>query len=60
MKQKPHELFKRDGNDLLCTFTVTYEEALKGPTLIMKFLDDKTFTIKIPPLSNSNYVHIIR
>ncbi|KAI3742379.1 hypothetical protein L1987_60059 [Smallanthus sonchifolius] len=39
---KPHDIYKRDGNDLFITYKVTLAEALKGTTVNITTLDQQT------------------
>jgi len=45
---KPHALFQRDGDDLLCEVPVSFVQAALGAEIEAPALDGKT-TIKIPP-----------
>ena len=44
---KPHEVFQRDGDDLLCEAPVTFAQAALGAEIEVPTLDNKV-TIKIP------------
>ena len=45
---QPHEIFQRDGDDLLCEVPVSFVQAALGAEIQVPALDGKT-TIKIPP-----------
>ncbi|HOP96943.1 MAG TPA: molecular chaperone DnaJ [Verrucomicrobiota bacterium] len=45
---KPHEIFQRDGDDLLCEVPVGFVQAALGAEIEVPTLDGKT-TIRIPP-----------
>ena len=38
---KPHELFRREGNDVYCDSTITYAQAVLGATLEIPTIDGK-------------------
>ena len=44
---KPHEIFQRDGDDLLCEVPVSFVQAALGAEIEVPTLDGKA-TIKIP------------
>lgn len=46
MVQKPHELFKRNGNDLLMEKKITLVEALSGFQFAFTHLDGKQYVVK--------------
>ena len=43
--EKPHEVYKRDGNDLIVTQKIPLAEALTGTTVTLTTLDGRTLTI---------------
>jgi molecular chaperone DnaJ len=45
---KPHEIFQRDGDDLLCEVPVSFVQATLGAEIDVPALDGKT-SIKVPP-----------
>ncbi|KZV31643.1 DNAJ heat shock family protein [Dorcoceras hygrometricum] len=45
--EKPHEIFRRDGNDLLMNYSVTLAEAIRGITLEAKTLDNRDLLIPV-------------
>ena len=45
---KPHPIFQRDGDDLLCEVPVSFVQAALGAELDVPTLDGKT-NIKVPP-----------
>jgi molecular chaperone DnaJ len=45
---RPHELFQRDGDDLLCEMPITFVQAALGAEVEVPALDGKT-PVKIPP-----------
>jgi molecular chaperone DnaJ len=59
MRLKPHAIFKRDGNDLLCEMPVRFSVATLGGDLEAPTLDGKA-TIKIPPGTQSEKMFRLR
>lgn len=57
--EKPHPKFKRKGRDLEYTADITLKEALFGTKIYIQTLDNRTLTVDIPPLENTNYTKII-
>lgn len=49
LQTQDHELYKRDGEDLLCSYTVSLSEALCGFQFTLKQLDGRDLLIKHPP-----------
>ncbi len=45
---KPHEIFQRDGDDLLCEVPISFAHAALGVELLVPTLDGKA-TLKVPP-----------
>ena len=45
---KPHEIFQRDGDDLLCEVPVSFVQATLGSEIDVPTLDGKT-SVKVPP-----------
>ncbi|HWI59956.1 MAG TPA: molecular chaperone DnaJ [Bacillota bacterium] len=45
---KPHEIFQRDGDDLLCEVPISFVQASLGAEIDVPTLDGKT-AIKVPP-----------
>jgi molecular chaperone DnaJ len=45
---KPHEIFQRDGDDLLCEVPVSFVQAALGAEIEVPTLENKA-TIKVPP-----------
>src|SRR5690606_22011856 len=60
IKQKPHDIFKRIGNDLVTIITITQEEAVKGFQRKIKGLSGDDIVVSIKDgIPNSRYVHKI-
>ena len=45
---KPHEIFQRDGDDLLCDVPISFVQATLGAEILVPTLDGRT-SIKVPP-----------
>ncbi|CAL1357292.1 unnamed protein product [Linum trigynum] len=45
--EKPHALFKRDGNDLVVHQKITLLEALTGKTVVLTTLDGRFLTVPV-------------
>lgn len=45
---RPHEFFKRDGNDIICEIPVSFPQAALGATIRVPTLNSET-ELKIPP-----------
>ncbi|KAG0454895.1 hypothetical protein HPP92_024187 [Vanilla planifolia] len=52
VEEMPHEMFTREGNDLITTQKISLAQALKGYTAHLKTLDDRTLTIPISSISS--------
>lgn len=57
--EKPHEVFKRDGNDLLTTQKVTLAEALTGCVISIPLLNAKMLTIPCTEIIYPGYEKVI-
>jgi molecular chaperone DnaJ len=56
---KPHPIFKREGDNLLCEMPVSFATATLGGTLEVPTLDGKA-SLKIPPETQSERVFRLR
>lgn len=45
----PHEIFSRDGEDLIMNVQIKFSEACLGTSVEVATLEGKTFNVKIPP-----------
>ncbi|MGO1544440.1 MAG: DnaJ C-terminal domain-containing protein [Gulosibacter sp.] len=50
---RPHPVFKRDGNNIVVTAPITFAEAVKGATIEVPTIDDKTVKVRVPEFSQS-------
>ncbi|KAF5185830.1 Chaperone protein dnaj [Thalictrum thalictroides] len=57
--EKPHDVYKRDGNDLIVTQKVTLSEALAGSTVNLTTLDGRNLTIPVSDIVNPGYELVI-
>lgn len=57
--EKPHETFKRDGNDLQMTQKISLAEALGGVTVILKTLDGRTLSIPLNDIVSPGFEYVI-
>jgi len=49
LQQKEHELFRREGSDLIMTQKISISEALCGVDFVIKHMDDRDIVIRNPP-----------
>lgn len=57
---KPHEIFGRDGNNLLVDVPITYPEAVLGADVKVPTIDGGTVTVRVPPGTPSGKVMRVR
>lgn len=60
IKEKDHNIYKRDGGNLKTTMVVSLSSALKGFNHDLQLLDGSDVSIKVPPIKRSSYVHKLR
>ncbi|MED6174785.1 hypothetical protein PIB30_072276 [Stylosanthes scabra] len=58
--EKPHRVFKRDGNDLVFTQKVPLVDALTGYTVHLTTLDDRNLTIPINSIISPTYEEVVK
>lgn len=58
--EKPHLVFKRDGNDLIFTQKISLVEALTGYTVQATTLDGRTLTIPINSIISPTYEEVVK
>ncbi|TKY65831.1 DnaJ-like subfamily B member 13 [Spatholobus suberectus] len=58
--EKPHSLFKRDGNDLVVTQKISLVEALTGYTVQLTTLDGRNLTIPINAIISPTYEEVVK
>ncbi|XP_047157434.1 dnaJ homolog subfamily B member 13-like [Vigna umbellata] len=57
--EKPHALFKRDGNDLVVTQKILLVEALVGKTFNLTTLDGRELTIQVTDVVKPKFVLVV-
>lgn len=58
--EKPHAVFKRDGNDLVITQKIPLVEALTGYTTQVTTLDGRTVTVPINSVISPSYEEVVK
>ncbi|CDY24146.1 BnaC03g57310D [Brassica napus] len=59
VEEKPHPLYKRDGNDLLVNQEITLLEALTGKTLDLTTLDGRSLMIPLTDIINPEHEIVV-
>eukprot|EP00250_Pteridium_aquilinum_P035294 c9088_g1_i1 orf=274-1302(+) len=57
--ERPHSVFKRDGNDLIVTHKVPLADALTGTTVTITTLDGRTLTIPCNEIITPSYEKVV-
>ncbi|XP_074264459.1 uncharacterized protein LOC141586949 [Silene latifolia] len=58
--EKPHSVFKRDGNDLLVTQKISLVESLTGYTAQITTLDGRTLTVPVNSVISPSYEEVVK
>ncbi|CAF2126903.1 hypothetical protein BRARA_C03298 [Brassica rapa] len=58
--EKPHAVFKRDGNDLVITQKIPLVEALTGYTAQVTTLDGRTLTVPVNNVISPTYEEVVK
>ncbi|XP_048319976.2 uncharacterized protein LOC107405428 [Ziziphus jujuba] len=58
--EKPHGVFKRDGNDLVFTQKISLMEALTGYTVQLTTLDGRSLSIPITSIISPTYEEVVK
>ncbi|KAD4983166.1 hypothetical protein E3N88_19837 [Mikania micrantha] len=58
--EKPHNTFKRDGNDLVLTKRITLLEALTGKTIKVTTLDSRNLTVLLTDIIKPGHEEVVR
>lgn len=58
--EKPHNVFKRDGNDLVATQKISLVEALTGYTAQVTTLDGRNLTIPVNSIVSPTYEEVVK
>ncbi|MQL88749.1 hypothetical protein Taro_021320 [Colocasia esculenta] len=59
IEERPHGIFKREGNDLITVQKISLIEALTGCTVQLTTLDGRTLTIPISSIISPDYEEIV-
>lgn len=57
--EKPHSIFKRDGNDLIINQKISLLDALTGKTLKVSTLDGRDLTVSVSDIVKPGYEMVI-
>ncbi|XP_019189887.1 PREDICTED: dnaJ homolog subfamily B member 4 [Ipomoea nil] len=57
--EKPHQVYNRDGNDLMMNYTVTLAEAIGGTTLNLTTLDGRSLSIAVTQMVKPGYEFVV-
>ncbi|CAN4076587.1 unnamed protein product [Withania somnifera] len=57
--EKPHDIYKRDGNDLIRNYKVTLSEALGGTTVNLTTLDGRALAIPVNEIVRPGYELVV-
>ncbi|MCH96908.1 DnaJ-like subfamily B member 1-like, partial [Trifolium medium] len=57
--EKPHELFKRDGNDLIVNQKITLAEAIGGTSVNLRTLDKRSLCVPVKNIVSPGYEHVV-
>ncbi|KAJ7949983.1 DnaJ subfamily B member like [Quillaja saponaria] len=58
--EKPHSVFKRDGNDIIFTQKISLVEALTGCTVQLTTLDGRNLTVPVNSIFSSTYEEVVK
>lgn len=58
--EKPHSVFKRDGNDLIVTQKISLVEALTGYTAQITTLDGRNLTVPVNSVISPTYEEVVK
>ncbi|KAL5721040.1 hypothetical protein ACHQM5_013648 [Ranunculus cassubicifolius] len=58
--EKPHGIYKRDGNDLVVTQKLSLVEALTGYTVQLTTLDGRSLTVPVNSVISPSYEEIVK
>ncbi|ONK58933.1 uncharacterized protein A4U43_C08F1230 [Asparagus officinalis] len=57
--EKPHEVYKRDGNDLILHYKIPLVDALAGTTITLKTLDGRDLSVSLPDVVTPGYELVV-
>ncbi|CAN8252281.1 unnamed protein product [Cochlearia groenlandica] len=58
--EKPHDYFKRDGNDLITSKRVTLAEAIGGTTVSVEMLDGRNLPVSVTNIISPGYEVVVQ
>ncbi|KAH9607516.1 hypothetical protein KSS87_017446 [Heliosperma pusillum] len=58
--EKPHSVFKREGNDLVITQKISLVESLTGYTAQITTLDGRTLTVPVSSVISPSYEEVVK
>ncbi|MFW6107085.1 MAG: molecular chaperone DnaJ [bacterium] len=56
VRVKPHHMFRREGDDLVCRVPITFTQAALGAEIDVPTIDGTTTTLRVPPGTQSGDV----
>lgn len=59
IEEKPHDVYKRDSNDLIMNYRVTLAEAIGGASVKFTTLDGRGLTISVSDIINPGYELVV-
>lgn len=57
--EKPHNVFTRDGHDLIINRRITLAEAIGGTTVDVTTLDNRTLSVPVTKIVSPGYEHVV-
>uniref|UniRef100_A0A1J3E3J3 DnaJ-like protein subfamily B member 13 n=1 Tax=Noccaea caerulescens TaxID=107243 RepID=A0A1J3E3J3_NOCCA len=60
LDEKPHSVFKRDGNDLVLMHNISLVQALTGYTALVTTLDGRTLTVPVTNVITPSYEEVVK
>jgi len=57
--EKPHDVYKRDGNDLVLHHKIPLVDALAGTTVKLKTLDGRELSVSLPDVVTPGYELVV-
>ncbi|XP_010272209.1 PREDICTED: dnaJ homolog subfamily B member 1-like [Nelumbo nucifera] len=60
VEEKPHAVYRRDGNNLIFTQEITLLEALTGKTINLVTLDGRNLTLQVTEIVRPGYEKVIK
>lgn len=57
--EKPHDIFTRDGNDLMMSHSITLAEAIGGTNVVLTTVDGRTLSVPVTCIVSPGYEHVV-